>query len=87
MKNKISFDKSPPIDVRAVFLDISNTFDKVWHKGIVFKLKSYGISDNLLKFIVNFLTDRKQKVAFNCQASFWYYPRMSLSITPFLYIY
>lgn len=71
MKNKISFDKSPPIDLRAVFLDISNALDKVWHKGLICKLKSYEISDYLLKFIVNFLTDRKQKVAFNGQASSW----------------
>ena len=87
MKNKISFDKSSPIDVKAIFLDISNALDKVWHKGLVCKLKSYEISNNLLKFIVNFVTDRKQKVAFNGRASSWCSPRMSPSITPFFYIY
>ena len=30
-----SFDDS--LEVRAVFLDISKTFDKVWHKGLIFK--------------------------------------------------
>ena len=29
--------ESPLIDVRGVFLDISNMFDKVWHKGPVYK--------------------------------------------------
>ena len=28
-----------------VYLDISKTFDGVWHKGLLFKLKSVGIRD------------------------------------------
>ena len=43
-----SFDESQPIDVTGIFLDISKAFDKVWDKGIIYKLKSYGISGNLL---------------------------------------
>ena len=34
-----SFDCDPTIDVSGVFLDISKAFDKVWHEGILFKLK------------------------------------------------
>ena len=29
---------------RAVALDISKAFDRVWHAGLLHKLKSYGIS-------------------------------------------
>ena len=30
---------------QAVALDISKSFDKVWHAGLLHKIKSYGISD------------------------------------------
>jgi hypothetical protein len=31
-------------DVCAIFLDVSKAFDKVWHEGLIFKLKQIGIS-------------------------------------------
>ena len=37
------------LETRAVFLNISKTFDKVWHKGLLFKLKQNGILGNLFK--------------------------------------
>ena len=36
-------------EVRSVFLDISKAFHKVWHEGIIYKLKQKGISDHFLK--------------------------------------
>ena len=42
-------------DVCSVFLNISKAFDKVWHDGIIFKLKQNGISGNLFKSVVKFL--------------------------------
>ena len=44
------------------FFDISKAFDKVWHKGVLFKLQQAGIRGNLLSFLSNYLSDRKQKV-------------------------
>ena len=32
---------------RAVALDISKAFDKIWHAGLLYKLKSYGISGQI----------------------------------------
>ena len=37
----------PSHETRAVFTNISRAFDKVWHKGLVFKLKTYDISGPL----------------------------------------
>ena len=49
-------------EVRGVFLDISKDFDKVWHKGIIFKLKQNSISSKLLCVLSDLLKDRKQRV-------------------------
>ena len=48
-----SFDCHPPTDMRGTFLDISKAFDKVWHEGLIFKLKACGIERNLLKLLEN----------------------------------
>jgi len=50
------------LEVRVVFFDISKAFDKVWHKGVLFKLQQAGIRGNLLSFLSNYLSDRQQKV-------------------------
>ena len=34
-----SFDCNPTQDVGGIFLGISKAFDKVWHEGLLFKLK------------------------------------------------
>ena len=66
-----SFDQSPSLEGRVYFLDISNIFDKVWHKGLIFKLKHIGISGNLLSFLKSFLNNRFQRVVLNGQSSNW----------------
>ena len=43
---------------QAVALDISKAFDKVWHAGLLHKLKSYGISGLILGLISSFLSNR-----------------------------
>ena len=54
-----SFDYNPPAaDTMGIFLDISKAFDTVWHEGLIFKLKIYGIDGNLLKLLINYLEDR-----------------------------
>ena len=59
------------LKTRGIFLDISKAFDKVWHKGLLFKLKSYGIEGKLYNIIENFLYKRKQRVVLNGINSSW----------------
>ena len=54
-----------------MFLDISKAFNKVWHQGLLYKLKQNGISGNLLETLTDFLKDRKQRVVLNGQNSSW----------------
>ena len=58
-------------ETRAAFLDISKAFDKVWHEGLLFKLKRSGIVGQLHALIFYFLSNRKQRVVLNGMASSW----------------
>jgi hypothetical protein len=58
-------------EVRVVFCDVSKAFDRVWHKGLIHKLKQSGISGNLLKWFQNYLYGREQRVVINGSNSNW----------------
>ena len=66
-----AFDCNPPLEVRSVFLDISKAFDKVWHKGLLYKLKSMGIPGDLFNLLENYLSVRLQRVILNGQTASW----------------
>ena len=55
--------------LEGFFLDIFKTFDRVWHDGLIYKIKSFELSDTLLKLIENFLSNRYQRVVLNAQSS------------------
>lgn len=46
----------------AVFLDIMQAFDKVWHHGLLLKLRSLGLEGRLPRFLQQFLSLRKISV-------------------------
>ena len=54
---------------RAVALDISKGFDRVWHSSLLHKLKSYGISGQILGFISTFLSNRRLQVVLDGKSS------------------
>ena len=59
------------LEVRAIFCDISKPFDRVWHKGLLSKLKFVGITDPLLDWFQSYLSDRKQRVVLHGGSSDW----------------
>ena len=58
-------------EIRSVYLDMSKAFDKVWHEGLIFKLKQNGIKGKLLNLFESYLSNRKQRVMINGSESDW----------------
>ena len=72
------FEAMPSKESRAVFLDLSKAFDRVWHEGLLYKLECSGISGNLLCLTSNFLSNREHRVQLNGKSSEW--KRMSVGV-------
>ena len=58
-------------EVRAIFCDVSKAFDRVWHQGLLFKLKSIGVTDSLIDWFEDYLSNRKQRVVLPGATSRW----------------
>ena len=58
-----------PIDV--IYLDFCKAFDIVPHLRLLHKLKAYGVGGQLLKWITDWLTTRKQRVVFGENVAEW----------------
>ena len=54
---------------QAVALDISKAFDRVWHAGLLHKLRSYGISGQIFGLISSFLSNRRLRVVLDGKSS------------------
>ena len=54
---------------RTVALDISKAFDRVWHAGLLHKLKSYVISGQMFGLISSFLSNRRLRVVLDGKSS------------------
>ena len=50
-------------EIRVVFCDISKAFDRVWHRGLLFKLRLMGLTGSLLRWFSSYLDSRIQRVA------------------------
>ena len=59
------------LEIRGVFLNISKVFDKVWHEGVIYKLRRNGVYRNLLQLLIIFLHSKKERVLLNDQNSSW----------------
>ena len=69
----LSFDSSPSLETRRVFLDISKALDRVWKDSMLFKLKKNGVNGNLLGLIKSFLSDKVPRVNLDRKTSDWEY--------------
>ncbi len=49
-----------------IFQDFAKAFDKVSLKVLLVKLKAYGFTDEIITWIKDYLTNRKQRVAEIC---------------------
>lgn len=58
-------------EVDAIYLDFSKAFDSVPHERLMNKLRSYGITGNVEKWLYSFLTHRRQRVVVNGKTSQW----------------
>ena len=64
-----SFDCNPTLDVHSVYLDISKSFDHVWHTVLLCKLHRCGISGNLYNLLHSFLSTCNQRTVLNSKSS------------------
>ena len=46
------------LEFRGIFLDIFKAFDKVWHDGLIFKLRQNGISSEMINTLEDLLSGR-----------------------------
>ena len=59
VSNRIARDSNRSGAIQAVALDISKAFGRVWHAGLLHKLKSYEISVQIFGLISSFLSNRR----------------------------
>ena len=64
-----TYDDGSSLDL--IYLDFSKAFDKVPHEKLMKKAKAIGISGNLLRWIEQWLTGRRQRVVINGKSSGW----------------
>jgi len=57
--------------IDVIYKDFEKAFDKVPHRRLLSKLKSYKIHTSMIEWIKNFLSDRKQRVRVDGEFSCW----------------
>ena len=69
MSDRIGRAFNRSVALRAVALDIFKAFDRVWHAGLLHKLRSYGISGQIFGLISSFLSNRRLRVVLDGKSS------------------
>ena len=58
-------------EICLVFLDVSKAFDRVWHAGLLHKLRCLGVEGSMFEWLCDYLSNRKIRVVINGQSSTW----------------
>ena len=58
-------------EARMIGLDFSAAFDRVNHEALIYKLRQLGIGGPFLNILIEFLTDRKQRVVVDGHHGEW----------------
>ena len=51
------------------------SFEKIWHAGLLYKLETAGVTGEVLNWFKNYLSDRRQRVILPGVSSEWLYIR------------
>ncbi|KAL4085182.1 hypothetical protein QTP88_027041 [Uroleucon formosanum] len=60
--DRISNNLNNRIQTASVFLDVEKAFDRVWHDGLLYKMSTLKIPQNLIKLTQSFLSNRSFRV-------------------------
>ena len=90
MSDRIARTFSKSGATRAVTLDISKAFERVWHAGLLHKLKSCGILGQIFGLISFFLSNRRLQVILDGESSEEYLVKAGVpqgsSLSPTLFL-
>jgi len=67
----IYHDMDQGMDNCMAFLDASKAFDKVWHKGLLYKLQQIGINTDLVDWFSSYLNQRQIRTVIEGKSSQW----------------
>ena len=56
-----SYDANSSLEVKGAFLDLCKTFDRVWHEGLIYKIKSIRVKGDLLPIIEHIFIQKTTK--------------------------
>jgi hypothetical protein len=54
-----------------IFLDVCKAFDRVWHAGLLHKLRCLGIEGDFFEWLCDYLKGRKIRAVINGQSNEW----------------
>ena len=57
--------------VAAILMDLSKAFDCLPHELLVAKLRAYGLSEEAVKLLDSYLSDRSQQITLGPHTSTW----------------